>query len=171
MTNKYAEGLPGKRFYAGCSVVDSIESVAIERCKKLFGAEHANVQPHAGSQANMAVYMACLKPGDMIMGMDLAAGGHLTHGYKANFSGGLYTIVSYGVDPETEYIDYDQVEKIARECKPKLIVAGASAYSRTIDFAKFSQIAQSVGAVFVADIAHIAGLCSYWSTPNSCSLC
>lgn len=158
LTNKYAEGLPGKRFYAGCAVVDSIESIAIERCKELFGAQHVNVQPHSGSQANMAVYMTCLKPGDTIMGMDLASGGHLTHGYKANFSGGLYNVVPYGVSPLTECIDYDAVRHVAQQCKPKLIIAGASAYSRTIDFTVFSQIAQSVGAIFMADIAHIAGL-------------
>ena len=157
LTNKYAEGLPGKRFYAGCSVVDLVENLAIERCKRLFGAEHVNVQPHAGSQANMAVYMACLKPGDTLMGMDLVSGGHLTHGYTGNFSGGLYNVVSYGVSPETECIDYDQVQKIAQQCRPKLIIAGASAYSRTIDFEKFAQIAKSVGALYMADIAHIAG--------------
>lgn len=158
LTNKYAEGLPGKRYYAGCSVVDSIESLAIERCKKLFGADHVNVQPHAGSQANMAVYMACLKPGDLLMGMNLLAGGHLTHGYNANYSGGLYRVISYGVSPETECIDYDEVHRLADQHKPKLIIAGASAYSRIIDFAKFAEIARSVGAYFMADIAHIAGL-------------
>ncbi len=158
LTNKYAEGLPGKRFYAGCSVVDAVETLAIERCKKLFGASHVNVQPHAGSQANMAVYMSCLKPGDTILGMDLVSGGHLTHGYKANFSGALYRVVSYGVSRETECIDYDQVYTIAQQCRPKLIIAGASAYPRIIDFAKFAQIAKSVDALFMADIAHIAGL-------------
>lgn len=158
LTNKYAEGLPGKRFYAGCSVVDHIESLAIERCKKLYGAEHVNVQPHAGSQANMAVYLAYLKPGDTIMGMDLAAGGHLTHGYTGNFSGGLYATVSYGVDPQTELIDYDEVQRLAVCYRPKLIIAGASAYSRTIDFERFAQIAASVGALYMADIAHVAGI-------------
>jgi glycine hydroxymethyltransferase len=158
LSNKYAEGLPGKRYYAGCTIIDSLEILAIERCKVLFNAEHANVQLHAGSQANMAVYLSCLQPGDTIMGMDLAAGGHLTHGFSGNFSGQLYKVVSYGVDPETECIDYDTVLKLAKQHKPKLIIAGASAYSRTIDFDKFSQIAQDVGALFLADIAHIAGL-------------
>jgi glycine hydroxymethyltransferase len=158
LSNKYAEGLPGKRYYAGCSIIDSVEMIAIERCKALFNAEHANVQPHAGSQANMAVYMSCLQPGDTVMGMDLAAGGHLTHGFSGNFSGQLYKVVSYGVDPETECINYDAVLRLAEQHRPKLIIAGASAYSRTIDFEKFSQIAKSVGAFFLADIAHIAGL-------------
>lgn len=158
LSNKYAEGLPGKRYYAGCSIIDSIEIIAIKRCKALFNAEHANVQPHAGSQANMAVYMSCLQPGDTVMGMDLAAGGHLTHGFSGNFSGQLYKVVSYGVDPETEYIDYNTVLKLAEQHKPKLIIAGTSAYSRAIDFEKFSQIAHEVGAFFLADIAHIAGL-------------
>jgi glycine hydroxymethyltransferase len=158
LTNKYAEGYPGKRYYAGCTYVDQAELVAIDRCKKLFKAEHANVQPHAGSQANMAVYLSVLKPGDMIMGMNLAEGGHLTHGHTVNFSGNLYKSVTYGVHKDTELIDYDQLEKLAHEHKPKLIIAGASAYSRIIDFERFSKIAKSVNAYFMADIAHIAGL-------------
>lgn len=158
LTNKYAEGYPGKRYYGGCQFVDGAEELAIERCKKLFGAEHANVQPHAGSQANMAVYQAVLKPGDVIMGMNLAAGGHLTHGHTVNFSGANYISIPYGVDPITEELDYDAIEKLASEHKPKLIVAGASAYSKSIDFERFAKIAKSVGAYFMADIAHIAGL-------------
>lgn len=158
LCNKYAEGLPGKRYYGGCAVVDSVELMAIERCKELFGAEHANVQPHSGSQANMAVYMSFLKPGDTILGMDLAAGGHLTHGFKANFSGSLYHVVSYGVDRVSECIDYDAVAELARIHKPKIIVAGASAYSKIIDFERFAHIAHSVGALLLADIAHISGL-------------
>lgn len=158
LTNKYAEGYPGKRYYAGCTVVDEIESLAIERCKTLFQAEHANVQPHAGSQANFAVYQAALRPGDTILGMSLAAGGHLTHGHGVNASGKLYKAVHYSVSPETELLDYDEVERLAHEHKPKLIIAGASSYARTIDFARFTRIAQDVGALFMADIAHIAGL-------------
>ncbi len=158
LTNKYAEGYPGKRYYAGCRYVDEAELLAIARCKKLFNAEHANVQPHAGSQANMAVYFSILKPGDTIMGMSLAEGGHLTHGHSVNFSGNIYKSVSYGVNKDTELIDYDHVERLAHEHKPKLIIAGASAYSRIIDFDRFAKIAQSVGAYFMADIAHIAGL-------------
>lgn len=158
LTNKYAEGYPGKRYYAGCTFVDEAELLAIARCKKLFNAEHVNVQPHAGSQANMAVYFSILKPGDTIMGMSLAEGGHLTHGHTVNFSGNIYKSVSYGVNKDTELIDYDQIEKLAHEHKPKLIIAGASAYSRIIDFDRFANIAQSVGAHFMADIAHIAGL-------------
>lgn len=158
LTNKYAEGYPGKRYYAGCAYVDEAELLAIARCKKLFKAEHANVQPHAGSQANMAVYFSILKPGDTIMGMSLAEGGHLTHGHSVNFSGNIYKSVSYGVNKDTELIDYDHVERLAHEHKPKLIIAGASAYSRIIDFDRFAKIAQSVGAYFMADIAHIAGL-------------
>lgn len=158
LTNKYAEGYPGKRYYAGCVYVDEAELLAITRCKKLFKAEHANVQPHAGSQANMAVYLAVLKPGDTIMGMSLAEGGHLTHGHSVNFSGNIYKSISYGVNKDTELIDYDHVERLAQEHKPKLIIAGASAYSRIIDFERFAHIAQSVGAYFMADIAHIAGL-------------
>lgn len=158
LTNKYAEGYPGKRYYGGCSVIDDIERLAIERCKKLFGSDHANVQPHAGSQANAAVYFAALKPGDTILGMDLAAGGHLTHGHSVNFSGSYFNAIGYGVDKETEMIDYDVVAALAEKHKPKLIIVGASAYSRTIDFAQFYAIAQRVGALLMADIAHIAGL-------------
>lgn len=158
LMNKYAEGYPGKRYYAGCKIVDKIEMLAIERCKSLFGADHANVQPHAGSQANMAVYMAALKPGATILGMSLSAGGHLTHGSPVSFSGKLYNIISYGVDPETELIDYDAVASLAQEHKPALIIAGASAYSRIIDFERFDAIAKSVNAYFMADVAHIAGI-------------
>ena len=157
LTNKYAEGYPGKRYYGGCEFVDKIEKTAIERAKKLFGAEHANVQPHSGSQANMAVYMAMLKPGDTVMGMSLANGGHLTHGSPASFSGKLYNIVSYGID-EKGFIDYEQVRKLANENKPKMIIAGASAYPRKIDFKKFREIADEVGAYLMVDMAHIAGL-------------
>lgn len=158
LTNKYAEGYPGKRYYGGCEIVDMAENLAIERCKKLFNAEHVNVQPHAGSQANMTAYAALLQPGDTILGMSLASGGHLTHGHGVNFSGGLYKAVQYGVNPETGYLDYEEIEKLAQLHKPKLIIAGASAYSRVIDFEKFSLIAQSINAYFMADIAHIAGL-------------
>lgn len=157
LTNKYAEGYPGKRYYGGCHVVDQVEQLAIDRCKELFNAEHANVQPHAGSQANMAAYAAFLKPGDTIMGMSLAAGGHLTHGHNVNFSGTIYKSIQYGVNRETEQLDYNEIERLAHEHKPKLIVAGASAYSRFIDFERFAQIAKNVGAYFMADIAHIAG--------------
>lgn len=158
LTNKYAEGYPGKRYYSGCQFVDQAEVLAIERCKQLFNAEHVNVQPHSGSQANMAVYTALLKPGDTILGMSLAEGGHLTHGHTVNFSGGFYRSVQYGVDKKTEQLDYDEIASLARHYKPKLIIAGASAYSRFIDFEKFAHIAQEVGAYFMADIAHIAGL-------------
>jgi glycine hydroxymethyltransferase len=158
LTNKYAEGYPGKRYYAGCTFVDQAETLAIERCKKLFGAQHANVQPHAGSPANMAVYFAMLQPGDTIMGMSLAAGGHLTHGHNVNFSGKLFKSVQYHVNRETELLDYDEIAKLAAQHKPKLIIVGASAYSRYFDYAKFSEISKSVGAYLVADIAHIAGL-------------
>lgn len=158
LTNKYAEGYPGKRYYGGCYIVDEIEDIARNRAKELFGAEHANVQPHSGSQANMAVYFTILKPGDTVLGMDLSHGGHLTHGSPVNFSGKLFNFVSYGVDKETERINYDEVRRIALECKPKLIVAGASAYSRIIDFKKFKEIADEVGAYFMVDMAHIAGL-------------
>lgn len=157
LTNKYAEGYPRKRYYGGCVNVDTIENVAIERAKKLFGAEHANVQPHSGSQANMAVYMSVLTPGDTVMGMDLSNGGHLTHGSKVNFSGKLFNFVSYGINSDG-YIDYDDVEKKALEFKPKMIVAGASAYPRKIDFKKFREIADKVGAYLMVDMAHIAGL-------------
>src|SRR5271167_4632826 len=158
MTNKYAEGLPGKRYYGGCEYVDVAENLAIERSKKLFGAEHANVQAHSGSQANQAVYLTVLKPGDTLLGMSLAHGGHLTHGHPLNFSGKMYNIVSYGVNKETETIDYDELARLAREHRPKLILAGASAYPRTLDFARFAAIAREVGAVFMVDMAHIAGL-------------
>ncbi|MGH9397788.1 MAG: serine hydroxymethyltransferase [Terriglobia bacterium] len=158
MTNKYAEGLPGKRYYGGCEYVDVAETLAIERAKRLFGAEHANVQTHSGSQANQSVYMAVLKPGDTILGMSLAHGGHLTHGHPLNLSGKLYNIASYGVRRDTETIDYDEVEKLALEHKPRLILAGASAYPRTIDFERFAAIARKAGSLFMVDMAHIAGL-------------
>jgi glycine hydroxymethyltransferase len=158
MTNKYAEGYPGKRYYNGCEFVDVAEQLAIDRACKIFGAEHANVQPHCGSSANMAVYFAMLQPGDTIMAMSLAHGGHLTHGHAVNFSGRLFNIVSYGVRPDTEMIDYDEVEKMAREHKPRLMVVGASAYPRFLDFARFRAIADSIGAYLMVDMAHIAGL-------------
>lgn len=158
MTNKYAEGYPAKRYYGGCEMVDIAERLAIDRAKELFGAEHANVQPHSGSQANMAVYFAVCKPGDTVLGMNLAHGGHLTHGSPVNFSGKLFNIVSYGVDRETGLIDYEEVERLALEHKPTLLVVGASAYSRTIDFPAFRRIADKVGAKIMVDMAHIAGL-------------
>lgn len=158
LTNKYAEGYPGKRYYGGCEIVDQAETLAIERAKKLFGANYANVQPHSGAQANMAVFFAVLKPGDTVMGMNLAHGGHLTHGSPVNMSGKQYNIVPYGVEEGSCTINYDEVEKIALECKPKLIVAGASAYPRVIDFKRFSEIAKKVGAYLMVDMAHIAGL-------------
>lgn len=158
LTNKYAEGYPHKRYYGGCEFVDEVEDLARERLKKLFGAEHANVQPHSGSQANMAVYMSVLQPGDTILGMDLSHGGHLTHGSPVNFSGKLYNFVSYGVDKETETIDYELLKKIALENKPKMIVSGASAYPRIIDFQKIREICDEVGAYMMVDMAHIAGL-------------
>ncbi|BDE08174.1 serine hydroxymethyltransferase [Vulcanimicrobium alpinum] len=158
MTNKYAEGYPGKRYYGGCEFVDVAETLAIERLKKLFGAAHANVQPHAGAQANMAAMMAVLQPGDTILGMSLAHGGHLTHGTKVSSSGKLYNALAYGVRKDTELIDYDQVRELAREHKPKLIIAGASAYPRTMDYAPFREIADEIGALFLVDMAHIAGL-------------
>ena len=158
LTNKYAEGYPGRRYYGGCEFVDQVERLAIERAKQLFGAEFANVQPHSGAQANMAVYFACLQPGDTILAMDLAHGGHLTHGMRLNFSGKLYRVVGYTVHPETERIDFDQVARLAREHRPKLIVAGASAYPRQIDFERFAEIARQVGALLMVDMAHIAGL-------------
>jgi glycine hydroxymethyltransferase len=158
MTNKYAEGYPGKRYYGGCEYVDVAETLAIERLKKLFGAEHANVQPHAGAQANMAVLMAALKPGDTVMGMSLAHGGHLTHGTKVSFSGKLYNAIAYGVRRDTELIDFDEVMRLAREHKPKLIIAGGSAYPRTLEYAPFREIADETGATFLVDMAHIAGL-------------
>lgn len=158
LTNKYAEGYPGKRYYGGCEYVDKIETLAIERAKELFGAEHANVQPHSGANANIAVYFAFLKPGDTIMGMNLSQGGHLTHGSPVNISGTYFNVVPYGVDKETERIDYDEFRKIAIENKPKIIVAGASAYPRAIDFKTMGKIAHEVGAIFMVDMAHIAGL-------------
>ncbi len=158
LTNKYAEGYPGKRYYGGCVYVDEVEEIARQRAMKLFHAEHANVQPHSGSQANMCVYMAVLEPGDTVLGMDLAAGGHLTHGHPLNFSGSIYRFVSYGVRKEDEMIDYEEVRAVALQEKPKLIVAGASAYSRIIDFQKFRAIADEVGAYLMVDMAHIAGL-------------
>ena len=158
LTNKYAEGYPGARYYGGCEYVDVVEQLAIDRAKAIFGAEHANVQPHSGSQANVAVYLALLKPGDTILGMDLSHGGHLTHGSKASISGKYFDAHFYGVDPETERIDYEKAMQIAGECKPKLIIAGASAYSRFIDFAKMREIADEVGAYLMVDMAHIGGL-------------
>src|SRR5262245_12165633 len=158
LTNKYAEGLPGKRYYGGCEFVDQAERLAIERLLKLFGAERANVQPHSGAQANMAVYFACLEPGDTILAMDLAHGGHLTHGMKINFSGRLYRVVGYGVRKDTERIDFDQVAHLAKEHRPKLVVAGASAYPREIDFAQFAQVCADVKALLMVDMAHIAEL-------------
>lgn len=158
LTNKYAEGYPGRRYYGGTDVVDVVESLAIERAKEIFGAKFANVQPHSGSQANCAAYMALIEPGDTVMGMDLAAGGHLTHGASVSFSGQTYNFVSYSVDPETELLDFDAILKQAQEVKPKLIVAGASAYSHIIDFSKFREIADAVGAKLMVDMAHIAGL-------------
>jgi glycine hydroxymethyltransferase len=166
MTNKYAEGYPGRRYYGGCQHVDAVESLAIERAKQLFGAEHVNVQPHSGSQANMAAYLSVLKPGDVILGMDLAQGGHLTHGSKVNFSGQLFQSFFYGVDRQTEQIDYDAVQRIAEQCRPKMLVAGASAYARTLDFPRFQAIAKLVGAYLMVDMAHIAGLVAAGLHPN-----
>jgi glycine hydroxymethyltransferase len=166
MTNKYAEGYPGKRYYGGCEYVDVAETLAIERVKKLFGAEHANVQPHAGAQANMAVLMAVLKPGDTVLGMSLAMGGHLTHGTKVSFSGKLYNAVAYSVRKDTELIDFDEVRALAREHKPKLIIAGASAYPRTMEYAPFREIANEIGAAFMVDMAHIAGLVAVGLHPS-----
>jgi glycine hydroxymethyltransferase len=157
MTNKYAEGYPGRRYYGGCQNVDIVENLAIARAKELFDCEHVNVQPHSGSTANMAAYLAVLKPGDVILGMSLAHGGHLTHGHKVNFSGKLFQSFSYGLDRDTEVLDYEAIHRQAEECRPRMIVVGASAYSRTIDFPRFQQIAQSVGAYLMADIAHISG--------------
>ncbi len=171
MTNKYAEGYPAKRYYGGCEYVDVAETLAIERCKKLFGADHANVQPHSGTQANMAVYFATLQPGDTVLGMNLSHGGHLSHGSPANFSGKLYNVVAYGVRKDTETIDFNEVEDQAKKHKPKLIVVGASAYPRTIDFEAFRRVADSVGAVVMADIAHIAGLVAVGLHPSPISVC
>jgi glycine hydroxymethyltransferase len=166
MTNKYAEGYAGRRYYGGCQNMDVVETLAIERAKRIFGAEHVNVQPHSGSQANMAAYMAVLKPGDVILGMDLAHGGHLTHGSRVSFSGILFRSYFYGVDRTTERIDYDAVRKVAEECRPRMLVVGASAYSRTLDFPKFQEIAKAVGAFLMVDIAHIAGLIAVGLHPN-----
>lgn len=166
LTNKYAEGYPGRRYYGGCEYVDIVENLAIDRAKELFGAKYANVQPHSGSQANTAAYLSLVEPGDKILGMDLSAGGHLTHGSPVNFSGKTYHFVSYGVDPATEVIDYNVVRILARKHQPKLIVAGASAYSRTLDFAKFREIADEVGAKLMVDMAHIAGLVAAGLHPN-----
>jgi glycine hydroxymethyltransferase len=172
MTNKYAEGLPHKRYYGGCEYVDQAEEIAIARVKQLFGCDHANVQPHSGAQANMAVFLAAgLQPGDTIMGMNLSHGGHLTHGSPVNFSGLFYRVVPYGVNPETGYIDYDELLAITKQEKPKLIICGASAYSRTIDFAKFRQVADEVGALLMADIAHIAGLVAAGLHPSPIPHC
>jgi glycine hydroxymethyltransferase len=170
-TNKYAEGYPGKRYYGGCEVVDEIEQLAIDRAKELFGADHANVQPHAGAQTNMAVYMALLKPGDTILSLELSHGGHLTHGLKVNFSGRLYTIAHYGVSRETNVVDYDEVLEKARDARPKLIVCGGSAYPRTVDTAKFREIADDVGALLLCDMAHFAGLVAAGLHPNPMEHC
>ena len=166
MNNKYAEGYPGRRYYGGCEHVDVVESLAIERAKELFGAEHVNVQPHSGAQANMAVYFALLEPGDTVMGMELSHGGHLTHGANVNFSGKLYNFVPYGVDRDTELIDYDEVERLAQEHRPKLIVAGCSAYAKILDFPRFRAIADSVDAYLMVDMAHIAGLIAGGAHPS-----
>ncbi|MER2293173.1 MAG: serine hydroxymethyltransferase [Aerococcus urinaeequi] len=165
-TNKYAEGYPGKRYYGGCEVVDKIETLAIDRAKELFGASYANVQPHSGSQANMAVYDAFLEPGDLVLGMNLTDGGHLTHGSKVNFSGKKYNFIAYNVTNDEEYIDYAEIDRLAKEHQPKLIVAGASAYARTIDFEKIAETAKAVGAYFMVDMAHIAGLVAAGLHPN-----
>ncbi|SPE35417.1 serine hydroxymethyltransferase [Candidatus Sulfopaludibacter sp. SbA3] len=167
-TNKYAEGYPGKRYYGGCEFTDIVETLARDRAKKLFGAEYANVQPHSGSQANQAAYSAVLSPGDNIMGLNLAHGGHLTHGHPLNFSGKTYHVVPYNVRQEDERIDYDEVERLAREHKPKMIITGASAYPRILDFARFRQIADAVGALFLVDMAHISGLVAAGLHPNPC---
>ncbi len=166
LTNKYAEGYPGKRYYGGCEYVDMVEKIAIDRAKQLFGAEHANVQPHAGAQANLAVYHALLNPGDTVLAMNLNHGGHLTHGHPVNASGRLYHFVQYGVREDTGYIDYDELERLAHEHLPKLIVAGASAYSRVIDFARIGKVAKDVGALFMVDMAHISGLIAAGEHPN-----
>ena len=171
MTNKYAEGYPGKRYYYGCEYVDVVEALAIERCKKLFGCDHANVQPHSGTQANMAVYFATLQPGETILGMNLAHGGHLSHGSPANFSGRLYNVVHYGVDRKTETIDFNEVESQAKKYRPKIIVVGASAYPRTIPFEPFRAIADQVGAMVMSDIAHIAGMVAVGIHPTPVPVC
>jgi len=167
-TNKYAEGYPGKRYYGGCEFTDIVENLARDRAKKLFGAEYANVQPHSGSQANQAAYAAVLSPGDTIMGLNLAHGGHLTHGHQLNFSGKTYHVVPYGVRKDDERIDYDELERLAEEHKPKMIIAGASAYPRTLDFARFRKVADAVGAIFLVDMAHICGLVAAGVHPNPC---
>lgn len=171
LTNKYAEGYPHKRYYGGCENADLVESIAIERAKELFGADHANVQPHAGSQANMAAYFAFMKPGDALMAMDLAHGGHLTHGSGVNFSGILYNPCYYGVSPETEVFDYDDIQRLANDCRPRVIMTGATAYPRFIDFERFRKIADSVGAILMADIAHIAGLIAGGEHPSPVPYC
>jgi len=171
MTNKYAEGYPGRRYYGGCEFVDIAENLAIERCKQLFGAESVNVQPHSGTQANMAVYFSALQPGDTVLGMNLSHGGHLSHGSPANFSGKFYKIVPYGVDKDTETIDFAELGKLARENKPKMIIVGASAYPRTLDFTRFRKIADEVGAVIMADIAHVAGLVAVGLHPTPVPVC
>jgi glycine hydroxymethyltransferase len=171
LTNKYAEGYPGKRYYGGCELVDVAERLAIERAKELFGAEHVNVQPHSGTSANMAVYFAVLKPGDKLMGLDLSCGGHLTHGHRLSYSGRDFQVVAYGVDRETERIDYDEVERLALAERPRLIVCGASAYSRVIDFARFREIADKAGALLMADMAHIAGLVAAGIHPSPVPHC
>jgi glycine hydroxymethyltransferase len=171
LTNKYAEGYPGRRYYGGCELVDVVERLAIARAKELFGAEHVNVQPHSGTSANMAVYFAVLRPGDKLMGMDLSCGGHLTHGHRLSYSGRDFKVAAYGVDRATEQIDYEAVAKLAREERPKLIIAGASAYSRVIDFARFRAIADEVGALLMADIAHIAGLVAAGLHPSPIPSC
>jgi len=171
LTNKYAEGYPGRRYYGGCEVVDRVETLAIDRLKQLFGAEHANVQPHSGTSANTAVYFAMLRPGDTLMGMDLSCGGHLTHGHRLSYSGRDFNVVAYGVDRQTERIDFDEVERLALEHRPKLIVCGASAYSRTIDFARFREIADRAGSLLMADIAHIAGLVAAGLHPSPVPHC
>jgi len=166
LTNKYAEGYPSKRWYGGCEYVDGVESLAIERAKKIFGAEHVNVQPHSGSQANMAVYFALLQPGDTVLAMDLACGGHLTHGLKHNFSGKLFNVIPYGLNKDTEMLDYDEIESLAKKHKPRMILAGASAYSRIMDFKRFREIADRIGAYLFVDMAHIAGLVAAGLHPN-----
>ena len=171
LTNKYAEGYPGRRYYGGCEYVDEIERLAISRAKELFGAEHVNVQPHSGTQANMAVYFSALEPGETLMGMDLASGGHLTHGNRLSYSGRDFNVVAYGVDRESELINYEEVAQLALEHKPKLIICGASAYSRVIDFERFRQIADEIGALLMADIAHIAGLVATGTHPSPVPFC
>ncbi len=171
LTNKYAEGYPGRRYYGGCEVVDRVETLAIDRMKQLFGAEHGNVQPHSGTSANTAVYFAMLRPGDTLMGMDLSCGGHLTHGHRLSYSGRDFKVVAYGVDRATERIDFDEVERLALEHRPKMIVCGASAYSRMIDFARFREIADRAGALLMADIAHIAGLVAAGLHPSPVPHC